>query len=145
MLGTLARWLRIMGYDAAYEKDRTDDNIVAGANAQGRILLTRDKELVGRMGDRGVFIASDQLEEQLRQVWRAFSLKPDQDMARCTVCNGELEPMAEEDAKYKVPEGVFLMNREFFRCKSCGKVYWRGTHWLNIKKRLAILDPDQSL
>ena len=145
MLGTLARWLRIMGYDAAYEKDRSDDEIVDGADAQGRTLLTRDRALAARMGERGLYIASDRLEEQLRQVWRAFGLRPDQDLARCTVCNGELEPMAQEDAKDKVPEGVFLINREFFRCRSCGKVYWRGTHWLNIKKRLAVLDPDQSL
>jgi uncharacterized protein len=145
MLGTLARWLRIMGYDAVYEKDRTDDEIVDGANAQARILLTRDKVLATRMGETGLFIASDQLDQQLRQVWRVFGLKPDQDMARCTVCNGELEPMAVEDARNKVPEGVLLMNQEFLRCRSCGKVYWRGTHWLNIKKRLATLDPDQSL
>jgi uncharacterized protein with PIN domain len=53
--------------------------------------------------------------------------------------------MDAEKAKDKVPEGVFLMNREFFQCRSCGKVYWRGTHWLNIKKRLELLDPGQSL
>ncbi len=85
------------------------------------------------------------MEEQLRQVWQAFRLKPDQDLARCTVCNGELAAMEEEKAGKVVPEGVFLMNREFQQCKSCGKVYWRGTHWLNIKKRLAALDPDQIL
>jgi len=145
MLGTLARWLRIMGYDAVYEKDRTDDEIVVGASAEGRILLTRDKALAARMGEMGSYITSDQLEEQLRQVWRAFGLRPDQDLARCTVCNGELEQLPEEDAKDKVPEGVFLLNHQFFRCRSCGKMYWRGTHWANIKKRLADLDPDQSL
>ena len=145
MLGTLARWLRIMGYDATYEMDRHDDDIVKAAMPQGRIVLTRDRELAARMGEMGLNIHSDRLEEQLRQVWQAFGLKPDQDLARCTVCNGELEPMEAEKAKDKVPEGVFLMNQEFFQCQSCGKVYWRGTHWLNIKKRLALLDPGQSL
>jgi uncharacterized protein with PIN domain len=145
MLGTLARWLRIMGYDAAYEKDRSDDEIVNSARAEDRILLTRDRVLAARMGEKGLYITSDQLEEQLRQVWQAFGLRPDQDLARCTVCNGELAPMAEEKAKDLVPEGVFLMNHEFLQCQSCGKVYWRGTHWLNIKKRLASLDPGQSL
>jgi uncharacterized protein len=145
MLGTLARWLRIMGYDATYENDRDDDEIIDAAMLQGRIVLTRDRELAERMGEMGLFIHSDQLEEQLRQVWQAFSLKPDQDMARCTVCNGELEPMDAQRAKDKVPEGVFLMNREFFQCRSCAKVFWRGTHWLNIKKRLEFLDPGQSL
>jgi len=145
MLGTLARWLRIMGYDAVYEKDRTDKEIVDRASAEGRMLLTRDKELAARMGEMGSFIASDQLEEQLRQVWHAFSLRPDQDLTRCTICNGELDPMPVEDAEDKVPEGVFLLNHAFFRCRSCGKVYWHGTHWLKIKQRLADLDPDQSL
>ena len=145
MLGTLARWLRIMGYDATYEKDRDDDDIIKAAMPQGRIVLTRDRELAVKMGERGLYICSDRLEEQLRQVWQAFGLKPDQDLARCTVCNGELEPMEAGKAKDKVPEGVFLMNHEFFQCQSCDKVYWRGTHWLNIKKRLALLDPGQSL
>lgn len=145
MLGTLTRWLRIMGYDATYEKDHDDEEIIDAAMAQGRILLTRDRELAAKMGERGLYIGSDRLEEQLRQVWQAFGLRPDQDLARCTVCNGELLPMEEGKAKDKVPEGVFLLNREFFQCQSCGKVYWRGTHWLNIKKRLALLDSGQSL
>jgi uncharacterized protein with PIN domain len=145
MLGTLARWLRIMGYDASYEKDREDDEIIAAAIPQGRIVLTRDRELATRMGGMGLYICSDRLEEQLRQVWQAFALKPDQDLARCTVCNGELVPMDVEKAKDNVPEGVFLLNHEFLQCRSCSKIYWRGTHWLNIKKRLAQLDPGQSL
>ena len=145
MLGTLARWLRIMGYDAAYQKDRGDEAIIDEARTQDRILLTRDRALAARMGENGLYIVSDQLEGQLRQVWKAFGLKPNLDMTRCTVCNGELEPMEEPLAKAKVPEGVFLLNRDFFQCVSCGKIYWRGTHWLNIKKRLAALDPDQIL
>ncbi len=145
MLGTLARWLRIMGYDATYEKDHGDEEIVNATRVEGRILLTRDRELASRMDESGLYIDSDRLEEQLRQVWKAFSLKPDQDMARCTVCNGELELIDEQKAKDKVPESVFLSNREFFQCRKCGKIYWRGTHWLNIKKRLAALDPDQIL
>ena len=63
------------------------------------VSLYRDKELAGRMGDGGMFIASDQSEGQLQQVWKTFSLKLDQQMARCTVCNGELEPLAGEDAR----------------------------------------------
>jgi uncharacterized protein with PIN domain len=125
MLGTLARWLRIMGYDATYEQDHDDKEIIETAMAEDRILLTRDRELAAKMGERGLFIGSDRLEEQLRQVWQA--------------------PMEEGMAKDKVPEGVFLSNREFFQCQSCGKVYWRGTHWLNIKKRLTLMDPGQSL
>jgi uncharacterized protein with PIN domain len=145
MLGTMARWLRIMGYDAAYEKDRDDEEIINAAMAQGRILITRDKELAARMEKSGLYIDSDRLEEQLRQVWQEYGLRLDQDMTRCTVCNGELEPMKEENAKDKVPEGVFLLNHEFFQCRSCDKIYWRGTHWLNINKRLSALDPNQSL
>jgi uncharacterized protein with PIN domain len=145
MLGTLARWLRIMGYDATYEKDRDDDDIINAAIPEGRIVLTRDRELATRMGGMGLFIYSDRLEEQLRQVWQAFALKPDLDLARCTVCNGELVAMDAEKAKDKVPEGVFLLNNEFLQCRSCSKIYWQGTHWLNIKKRLSQLAPDQSL
>jgi len=99
MLGTLARWLRIMGYDATYQKDRGDEAIIDEARTQDRILLTRDRALAARMDEKRLYIGSDQLEGQLRQVWKAFDLKPDLDMTRCTVCNGELQPMEEQLAK----------------------------------------------
>jgi len=142
MLGSLARWLRIMGYDTTYEKDRGDNEILRSSKEDGRILLTRDEELAGRGAPSSLYIQSDDVDEQLRQVSEAFGLVADEGMVRCTVCNGDLEPMAKERLTGKVPEGALSIHEEFFMCKSCGKVYWKGSHWNNIRKRLAALSPD---
>jgi len=139
MLGSLARWLRIMGYDTVYAKDRGDNAILEAAKEEGRYLLTRDKELAARMGEIGVYVVSDDLDAQLQQVAKRFELTADDSLVRCTVCNGELEVVDAERARGSVPEGALAANSVFFVCKNCGKFYWRGTHWINIRKKLESL------
>jgi len=136
MLGSLARWLRIIGYDATYQKDMDDASIIAHASREGRTLLTRDKDLARRMREGGLYIESDDLSEQLKQVLDTFDLDFKEDLTRCTLCNGELETIGPEEVGEEAPPGALASNDEFYRCKSCGKVYWRGSHWDNILGRL---------
>jgi uncharacterized protein with PIN domain len=136
MLGSLARWLRIMGYDTVYTRDRTDSAILDLAKGDGRFLLTRDRELSKRMGEMGVYVESDDLDEQLRQARSRFQLEANAERSRCTVCNGELEVVPPEKAKGHVPEGVLENHTSFYVCLACGKFYWRGSHWRQISKRL---------
>jgi len=144
MLGSLSRWLRIMGYDTTYEKDMEDADILRLANAEERILLTRDRDLVRRTKGRGLYIESDDLSEQLRQVFDAFDLRLDETLTRCTVCNGDLEVVQPSEVKDRVPVGALENNNEFYRCTKCGKIYWKGSHWDNILDRLGALDSDRS-
>ncbi len=136
MLGSLARWLRIMGYDASYEKDMTDSEILASARAEDRIVLTRDKELAMRAGKSGMLVESDNIDEQLRQVIERFDLKFNEPLTRCSICNAELEEIPPEAVEGEVPPLVKERQKEFFRCRGCGQIYWKGTHWENILKRL---------
>jgi uncharacterized protein with PIN domain len=139
MLGSLARWLRIMGYDTTYKKDQGDNEILRSSKEEGRILLTRDEELAARGAPLSLYILSDDIDQQLGQVANAFELVANEDMVRCTMCNGELELVPKEELNDKVPKGALENNQEFFRCKSCGKIYWKGSHWNNIRKRLESL------
>ena len=136
MLGSLARWLRLMGYDTTYAKDVGDTELIETTRSNGRFLLTRDRELAERAGDRGFYVESDDLDTQLRAVSARFGIEPDPENARCTVCNGELRTVTREDAKGNVPEGALENNTSFYVCSRCGKYYWRGSHWKNITKRL---------
>jgi uncharacterized protein with PIN domain len=144
MLGSLSRWLRIMGYDTTYEKDMEDSEILRLAEAEGRILLTRDKDLVRRARGKGLYIESDNLSEQLRQVFESFGLKMDETLTRCTVCNGDLETVGPIEVRDVVPFGALENNDEFYRCKRCGKIYWKGSHWDNILDRLGTIDSDKN-
>jgi uncharacterized protein len=141
MLGSLARWLRLMGYDTRYERDSSDTDILLRAREDGRVLLTRDKKLAERAGMQGLYINVRELDDQIEQVGAAFGLTFDEDLSRCTACNGELIAISKEEAFEGVPQGALLSNEVFFRCRSCGKFYWKGSHWRSIRKRLGPLTP----
>jgi hypothetical protein len=134
MLGSLARWLRMMGYDTVYNKELDDQSIVKLARAENRFVLTRDKELGKEPG--ALLIELDNLDSQLKAVTARYGLKFNDDMIRCSTCNGELHDLAKEEAKGSVPEGAFTNNDRFWKCSKCGKIYWKGTHWNGIMERL---------
>jgi len=134
MLGSLAKWLRMMGYDTVYDKNLDDKAIAAAARAESRFILTRDKELSKEPG--ALFVEDDLLDGQLSAVKAKFGLTFDGSAIRCTACNGELVELPKEQAKDSVPEGAFTANDKFWKCAGCGKVYWRGSHWLGIMERL---------
>jgi len=137
MLGSLAKWLRIIGYDTVYERDKNDDEILERARTEGRYLLTRDKLLAQKAGQDGLYIISDAISEQVRQVTQAFRLNFDEKGTRCALCSGELVIITKEEASSSVPPRSLSMTDEFFKCSRCGQVFWKGTHWNNILKKLS--------
>lgn len=140
MLGSLARWLRIMGYDTRYFRNASDTDILEISRSEGRILLTRDRELAERGGKDTVLIESDDVTEQLRQISKIFSIHMNEEHTRCSLCNAELTPVAPEEIRDSVPQGALDSNDQFFRCTGCGKIYWKGSHWTNIMARLKQVD-----
>ncbi len=135
MLGSLAKWLRLLGHDTAYPGPLDDVELGAMAQDEDRVLLTRDRELSRRV--RGAHrVQSDDLEEQLLDVVRRFGLDLAESMTRCSVCNGELEPVRKSLVKGRVPDGVYSRQEEFWRCTSCGRFYWHGSHWDNVMARV---------
>ncbi len=133
MLGSLARWLRMMGYDTVYDKSLDDLAIAELARAESRFILTRDRELAKEPG--ALMVESDDLDSQLRSTAEKYGLKYHEDMIRCSTCNGDLVELPKEQAKDSVPEGAMSHNEKFWKCSRCGKVYWKGTHWHGIMDR----------
>lgn len=128
MLGKLARWLVLLGYDAAFAgvDGRSDLELLRQAQAEGRVFVTRDRRIPEVAGLRVVVLAGKSLEEQLREL----SLKPDPArlFSRCTECNLPLESLAREEALKIVPPKVKTLDTPFWRCPKCGKLFWNGTH-----------------
>ncbi len=140
MLGRLATWLRLLGYDTAFLPDADDHELARIARAEDRILLTRDVELTRRRGVRHLLIESEQVNEQLRQVFRALRLTTRAAFSRCAECNIVLESASKTQIREQVPPYVFQTQTRFLRCRRCGKVYWRGTHWARIVAQIEDLD-----
>ncbi|ASI99636.1 Mut7-C RNAse domain-containing protein [Thermococcus celer] len=138
MLGRLARWLRLYGYDTLYGIE-DDDEILEVARRDGRVILTRDAGLAGRAKKLGVaviLLGSNSLEGQvgeLRKHGIEFrELFPAN--ARCPKCNGRIRPVLKEDVRGRVPEGVYRRYDEFYICENCGQVYWPGRQWKEMVK-----------
>ena len=141
-VGRLAKWLRVMGYDALLEREADDAELVAEAQRQGRILLTRDSFLTQRKAItsgqvRVVLIQSDDIWSQLRQVVDALDLDFSRGFSLCIECNAPLEPRHKAELQHRVPPHVYSTQEEFMECPACRKIYWRGTHWRNMLKELA--------
>lgn len=139
MLGKLARWLRTLGYDAAYSRQISDRELVQEAVRQGRVILTRDTLLVKRKAvvGRSFFVESDNINEQLRQVDKRFKLDASRALTRCLRCNAVLEKIERDLIKGGVPVFVYETQKEFSKCPSCGRIYWAGTHRDGMIKTLS--------
>ncbi len=138
MLGSLARWLRMMGYDTVYDKGMDDPDIAKFAREESRFILTRDKELSKEPGS--LLLEKDDLDSQLEATAVRFGLKFSEDRIRCSACNGDLLDLPKEEAKGKVPDGAWQVNDKFWKCSKCEKIYWKGTHWNGIMERLKRLN-----
>jgi uncharacterized protein with PIN domain len=144
MLGRLARWLRILGYDTAYEKVITDEMLLERALREDRWLLTRDRRLVLRKLLRGrhTLLVSDHVEGQLRQLHRDLAIELDVNHRRgyrCADCNAVLMSISCDDAAPLVPPFVAGEYREFLQCPLCRRAFWPGTHWHDLDRRLTAL------
>ncbi|ADN03059.1 hypothetical protein STHERM_c21280 [Spirochaeta thermophila DSM 6192] len=127
-LGKLARLLRICGFDSLYERDAEDLDIVRRAHEERRIILTRDRALLMRKEvTHGYCVRSDIPRTQLEEVIRRFHLERNvQPFSRCPLCNTPLSPVHPAEAPVT--------------CPSCGKTYWKGSHYRNLFILLQRLD-----
>jgi uncharacterized protein len=139
MLGSLAKRLRLLGFDVLYDTTFSDNDVLRLALEQGRVILTRDTGLASRPVARNhVLIKSDHVDEQVRQVFDAFSVPDAVPLTRCSVCNSMLVQLTRDGARNIVPEHVYATITVFFQCGQCGRVYWRGSHVKRWEERLGI-------
>jgi len=142
MLGRLAKWLRLLGYDAAYDNQADDLELARRARAEGRVLLTRDRELAGRRGLRTLLVRSDVLEEQVEQTVEELGPPSQTALSRCSLCNEPLQATTPEEVAGRVPPYVLRTQPRFRICPSCGRVYWAGTHLDHMRDYLGDLFED---
>ena len=148
MVGKLARYLRMCGYDVVYDNYLDDASIVKIAVQQSRIILTRDALMLQRKDCRNniissLFIESSRLEDQLRQVKSVFDIKLEPKLIRCIECNSLLEHADRNELEDKVPPYVYRTQNTFLFCQKCNKYYWRGTHYDNILKAFKIVSSSE--
>jgi len=138
MLGTLARWLRALGYDTLYFGQVDDRDLRQVAIREDRVLVTRDRRLALLAWPRACLITAEALDEQLAEAVAALGLATDEErwLSRCLDCNTPLTPRTREEVRGRVPERVLTTHEVFSDCPGCGKVYWPGSHADAMLERL---------
>jgi uncharacterized protein with PIN domain len=141
MLGKAAKWIKILGFDVLFFSKAEDDELLAAARRDGRTLLTRDHALAARAGAViCLLIESAVWEEQVRQVLERFDLfAAARPFSRCVECNAAVKPLSRENAANLVAPFVLEQGRDFALCPVCGRVFWPGTHFEDMKARVAAL------
>jgi uncharacterized protein len=134
MLGRLARWLRLLGFDTAYRSDLPGARLLTLAAREGRVVLTRDARLGRRRLDLPIVVLrSDRFRDQLHELDRQIPLGgAEARPARCSLCNVPLEPLAASAVPPSVPPYVRETQTEFQRCAACRRIYWPATHRTRI-------------
>ena len=141
-VGKLAKWLRMMGYDTLFFTGDDDWQMIITALNEGRVILTRDTQIMrrgvvtsGRL--KAVLIQSDKPDEQKRQVVETLNLDCQFGLFTiCLECNQPLEERTKQQVKDRVPPYVFQTQDQYVECPACHRIYWKGTHWEAMTKKL---------
>ncbi len=143
MLGGLARWLRILGQDVRYDATAKDNDLLRIAHEESMVLLTRDEELYQRAIAKKItsaLVVGETEEERLAQIARIFGVHLDVNMAgtKCPECGSDLKETSKNDVADIIPQASLRLYNHFWKCtdQNCGKVYWIGSHWNQIRQTL---------
>jgi uncharacterized protein with PIN domain len=143
MLGGLARWLRILGQEVRYDSNAKDNDLLRIAHQENMVLLTRDEELYRRAIARKItsaLVLGETEEERLAQMASTFGVVLDANMAetKCPGCGSDLKETPKNDLVDEVPLASLKLYNKFWKCtnRSCGKVYWVGSHWKQMRHTL---------
>ncbi len=139
MLGKLARWLRLSGYQTYYNSGADDTVLLDMCLRNKSILLTRDRELerkARKLSLDVILIKSNCIEGQLLQLVRnGFEIRKEPSEALCPICGSEVRETEEKEIS-SLPQKIRTANKKIYICSKCGKIYWEGSHWKKIRERV---------
>jgi len=143
MLGGLSRWLRALGYDAAYEYGIDDGDLVRRAEQSGAMVPSSDGPLFDRnvitTGRVKALYVPQQLSRDEQLDFVVGELKLPRLCGRCMACGGALDEVPKHTVTDEAPPLAFRNCEQFWRCGRCGKLLWHGTHWQRVDRRLGQL------
>ncbi|MHA1115562.1 MAG: Mut7-C RNAse domain-containing protein [Candidatus Heimdallarchaeum aukensis] len=142
MFGNLSRFLRVLGYDCLLRSNtQNTDDYFCKVIEENRIIITRSRVLYNQARKRdikAIFINKEGIVNILCELKRKINinLTCDPNNSRCSDCNGLLVKTDKNLIKKEVNSGTFEHFEEFWKCKSCGKIYWEGAHWADIRRKI---------
>lgn len=145
-LGKLTKTLRLLGFDTLFDNQWDDEKIIRQSNRQRRMILTRDLELLKNGSTQyGYWVRSTDPDRQIEELFQRFFLSDNIDpFTRCMKCNGFLNKVPLDQVSDRVPPKVKQWHSDYRQCESCGQVYWQGSHYEKLKKKVNQLKKEGS-
>lgn len=138
MFGKLAKWLRMAGYSAIFLKDNKRKDFIKNINlSENQILITKDSKLLN-LSSNIFFLDKIYVKEQFEIIIKEFKLDFNNAFTICMECNHPLKSADKEENREKIPEYVYKNFNDFNICENCGRLYWQGSHYKEMKKKLQI-------
>jgi len=138
MLGKLAKWLRMLGYDTLYNPRFSLSKLAKLGSKENRIMLTRNRRLYETAPNIcGYIVSSAHFPEQLSEIIKKFSLEKEKYLfTRCTICNEKVFSIDKKEVLDRIPSFVSRTYAEFFLCPVCSRIYWPGSHFKHVREKL---------
>ena len=140
-VGKLARLLRMVGYDTLFFTQGDDNEMIRIAIKESRVILTKDTQIMekrlvrdGRL--KAILLRQDGPKAQLLEIAKILNLPYSKPFSLCLECNQPLIPRSKEEVQKLVPVRVFNTQNRYTECPSCHRIYWEGTHWQAMVKKL---------
>lgn len=143
MLGTIARKLRILGFDCRYSANINDEDVLLLAKREDRLIITRDQPLATNAKKHdivSVYLTRREEKDQLAEIAEKLNLGKysfSEDSARCSMCNGNLHLVKKDQIADKIPPRTAQNTEKFWACDDCKHIYWVGTHIRNLEKLIS--------
>jgi uncharacterized protein with PIN domain len=135
-LNKLAKWLRLLGYDAALYKNISFSAMINLAAKERRKILTRARKQQNDKHKDIILIRSEDHLNQLREINKLLVMNDDYLFTRCLICNKMLYEIERQNIKKLVPEYIYKTHSDFKVCRKCGRLYWQGTHYEKMLETL---------
>lgn len=135
-IGDVVKYMRALGLDVYFNPTVSLREIIEISRKEKRIILTRSKNLL-KFSDvtHGIFLRPGTTVEQIKKILDCLDIKGSvSPFSRCLCCNSLLEAVPKEEIEDRVPPKARRIYNAYTHCKSCDKIYWRGTHYMNMKE-----------
>lgn len=141
MLGGLAKWLRVVGFDTLYDRLYKKESLITISRQTNRIIVTRDTWFKSQPNINSIVLHDNYTIGQLKELFKEHNIMPDPEkfFSRCIVCNSELINATKDQVKNKVPAFVLSSHDAFSQCPVCNRIFWGGTHKENMLKTLKVI------
>jgi uncharacterized protein with PIN domain len=138
-LGTLVRYLRMLGFDTLYRNDYADPEIIQTAAAEQRVILTRDRGILKHKSvTHGYYVHSSKPDKQIQEVLQRFDLYSSmQTFTRCIRCNGTIAQIEKRKIEQRLQPNTLKYYNLFFICQRCDQLYWKGSHYWRMQAKIA--------